>query len=71
MGLPCKPTVVLMSSPSPRLSCYLVEWYPAESSEEILDRTVARLHECAEAMSANGSSAKVLMTLAVPRRAGV
>jgi hypothetical protein len=55
-----------MSDPTPRLSCYLVEWYPAELSEQILDRTLARLLEGAESMSTNGSSAKVLMTLAVP-----
>jgi hypothetical protein len=55
-----------MSDPTPRLSCYLVEWYPAELSEEILDRTFARLHEGADAVSANGSSARVVMTLAVP-----
>jgi hypothetical protein len=47
-------------------SCYLVEWYPDELSEEILDRTLARLLEGAEALSTNGSSARVLMTLAVP-----
>ena len=66
MGRPCGLTVALMNDPASGLSCYLVEWYPAELSEEILDRTLARLHDGAEAMSANGSSAKVLMTLAVP-----
>jgi hypothetical protein len=55
-----------MSDSTPRLSYYLVEWYPTELSEEILDRTLARLHQSAESMSESGSSAKVLMTLAVP-----
>jgi uncharacterized protein DUF4242 len=55
-----------MSDREPGLSCYLVEWYPAELSAEVLDRTLAQLHQGTESMSADGSSAKVLMTLAVP-----
>ena len=48
------------------LSCYLVEWYPTEPSAEALDRTVARLRHGAASTSADGSSPRVLMTLAVP-----
>jgi hypothetical protein len=66
MGRPRALTVVSMSDPASRLCCYLVEWYLAELSEEVLDRTLARVLEGAESLSTNGLSARVLMTLAVP-----
>lgn len=55
-----------MSDMAPRLSCYLVEWYRAELSEETIERTLAQLSRGVESMSTNGTSAKVLMTLSVP-----
>jgi len=55
-----------MSPTALRLPCYLVEWYRAELAEEPIDDAFARLHECAAAMSADGSQAKVLLTFAVP-----
>jgi len=54
------------SDREPGLSCYLVEWYPTEPSAEVLDRTMARLRQGTESTTADGSSARVLMTLAVP-----
>ena len=51
---------------TPHLSCYLVEWYRAELSEQEIDRALAQLSHGAESMSANGTSPKVLMTVSVP-----
>jgi len=52
------------------LSCYLVEWYCAELSEETIDRTLAQLSRGVESVSdgtvSDGTSAKVLMILSVP-----
>lgn len=55
-----------MSDIAPHLSCYLVEWYRAELSQETIDRTLAQLSRGVEAMSTIGTSPKVLMTLFVP-----
>ena len=55
-----------MSDIAPHLSCYLVEWYRAELSQETIDRTLAQLSRGVESMSTNGTSPKVLMTLSVP-----
>jgi len=55
-----------MSDVAPHLSCYLVEWYCAELSEETIDRTIAQLTRGVESMSPNGTLTKVLMILSVP-----
>lgn len=55
-----------MGTPGPRQPCYLAEWYQAELTDDQLDRAAAKLDECAASMSADGSSVRLLMTLAVP-----
>jgi hypothetical protein len=54
-----------MSEMPHHLSCYLVEWYCAELSEETIDRTLAQLSRGVESVS-DGTSAAVLMILSVP-----
>ncbi len=66
MRRPRRHTVVSMSDIAPHLSCYLVEWYRSELSDEAIERTLAQLVRGVESMSANGTSSKVLMTLSVP-----
>jgi hypothetical protein len=55
-----------MSDMAPHLSCYLVEWYRAELSEETIELTLAQLSRGVESLSAKGTSAKVLLALSVP-----
>lgn len=55
-----------MSDPAPHVSCFLVEWYCAELSEETIDRTIAQLSRGVEPASADGALAKVIMILSVP-----
>jgi len=64
--VPWTPTVRSMSIPVPSPSCFLVEWYPPDLTEELLDHTAATLERCAASMSAEGSPVQLLMTLAVP-----
>ena len=64
MRRPLRLNVALMSDMAPHLSCYLVEWYRAELSEETIALTLAQLSRGVE--STNGTPAKVLMTLWVP-----
>jgi hypothetical protein len=55
-----------MSIHAPTLPCFLVEWYRPELTEGQLDRTASQLEDCAAAMRYEGSSVRLLMTLAVP-----
>jgi hypothetical protein len=55
-----------MGIPVPHQSCYLVEWYQLGQTDGELDRTAAKIDECAASMSADGSPVRRLMTLAVP-----
>jgi hypothetical protein len=55
-----------MSIHSPALPCYLVEWYRPEFTAGALEHTAAKLEDCAAAMRDEGSSVRLLMTLAVP-----
>jgi hypothetical protein len=55
-----------MSIHAPTLPCYLVEWYRPELTAAQLDRTAAKLADCAATMRDEGSSVLLLMTLAVP-----
>jgi hypothetical protein len=55
-----------MSALAPQLSCYLVEWYRNELSQETIDRTVTQLSHGVELMSADGTAPKVLMTVSIP-----
>jgi hypothetical protein len=55
-----------MSIHAPTLPCYLVEWYRPELTSGQLDRTAAKLEDCAATMRGEGSSVRLLMTLAVP-----
>ena len=60
------PSVGAMSIRAPTQPCYLVEWYRPELTTGQLDRTAAKLEDCAAAMREEGSSVRLLMTLAVP-----
>jgi hypothetical protein len=60
------PNVEFMAIQPPRLPCYLVEWYRPELTSGQLDRTVARLEECATVMCGEGADVKLLMALALP-----
>ena len=60
------PSVDPMSILSPTLPCFLVEWYRPELTGGSLDRTAAKLADCAATMRDEGSSVELLMTLAVP-----
>jgi hypothetical protein len=51
---------------SPRLPCYLVEWYRPELTAGQLDHTVAQLEECTKAMRGEDVDVELLMMLAVP-----
>ncbi len=55
-----------MSVHAPDLPCYLAEWYRPELTATQLDDTVASLERCVAAMCTEGSSVRLLMTLAVP-----
>jgi hypothetical protein len=55
-----------MSAPRLPQRCYLAEWYRSELTEELLDRAVAKLDECASSVCAQGSPVRLMMALAVP-----
>jgi hypothetical protein len=55
-----------MTMHAPTQPCYLVEWYRPELTAGQLDLTAAKLGDCAAAMREEGSSVRLLMTLAVP-----
>jgi Nickel responsive protein SCO4226-like len=55
-----------MSSDALTLPCYLVEWYSPEVTAGQLDHIAAKLEDCAAAMRDEGTSVRLLMTLAVP-----
>ena len=60
------PSVGAMTMHAPTQPCYLVEWYRPELTAGQLDLTLAKLEDCAAAMREEGSSVRLLMTLAVP-----
>jgi hypothetical protein len=51
---------------SPRLPCYLVEWYRPELTPGQLDHIVTQLEQCATATRGEGVDVGLLMMLAVP-----
>lgn len=56
-----------METATGQMACYLVEWYRDEAwQRESFARTFAHLSKGTEFLSEDGSSATVLMTLAVP-----
>ena len=55
-----------MSISVPRVSCYLVEWYHPEVTEDALDATAATLDESAASVSAQGSPVRLLTLVCVP-----
>jgi hypothetical protein len=55
-----------MTTAGPALEHFLVEWHRPAIADEPLDRSVARLMECAATVSAAGSPVGLLATLAVP-----
>jgi Protein of unknown function (DUF4242) len=63
---PAPTSVDAMSADVSPLSCYLVEWYQPELTDELLDEAAARLGECVAAMCADGSPVQLRMTFAVP-----
>ena len=46
--------------------CYLAEWYPVDLSEPARDDVVTRLPTGADLLTADGTPATVLVSLAVP-----
>jgi hypothetical protein len=55
-----------VGSAAPHVACYLAEWYQPEVIQRPLDDTVAKLNAVAATMRVEGSSVKLLVTLAVP-----